>query len=151
MTNLTTSKFFVIPINQSVEEFISEMQKATTRDINSAIALLFSGLARRQESDFDDEITLRAYEMVLSGFPGFAIESAVECFLRGQVPNASATFVPSTAELAAECRRQLGMRLRREPEPEEKPIEPITPERRKELSDRLRIVASQMKTDMGDY
>jgi hypothetical protein len=91
---------------ETVQDVKSRVPSASDEEILKHLAILFSGMKSRNGDDATLTIARNVFVAVLRGEPAFAVAAAVEAFCRGTVPGADKTFVPSTAELAAEVHRQ---------------------------------------------
>jgi hypothetical protein len=91
---------------ESVQDVKSRVPSASDDEILKHLAVLFAAMKTRNGDDAQMKVTRNVFMAVLRGEPAFAVAAAVEAFCRGKVPGADRTFVPSTAELAAEVHRQ---------------------------------------------
>lgn len=62
----------------------------------------------------DGEELLRGYLLAVEDYPAEDVEMAVDCLVKGIAPGVKPNFRPNPAETGSECRRQMGLRLRRE-------------------------------------
>lgn len=108
------------PSDATVDEIRNSLVPAKSPEIDKYIAMIFSALKSSDRGDVDAVMTSEMYAMALSEFPSWAIQAGVRNFIMGEVENASRTFVPSTAELVAEVRKQMWLRIRKE-QPYENP------------------------------
>lgn len=106
--------FHMIPQGVDAETAVAAIPRASEAKCKKAAIMLFSGLKERSGDELDAVTKLRVYERTLARFPAYAVDAAIEAFLIGEVEGASKTFVPATAELAAECKRQMWAKVRRE-------------------------------------
>ena len=60
----------------------------------------------------DPEQSTRNYLLAVKHWELCDVTSAVDAFVTGNAPNVHRGFLPSSAELGGECRRQQGLRLR---------------------------------------
>jgi hypothetical protein len=91
---------------ETIQDVKSRVPVASEEEILKHLAVLFSAMKTRGGDEAQMKITRNVFMAVLRGEPAFAVGAAVEAFCRGTVPGADKTFVPSTAELAAEVHRQ---------------------------------------------
>lgn len=132
------SGFVVFPAGTRVEDVPAMLTPATAKTKAKATAMLFTALKARSGSDADAAMTAEIYDLAISEFPDWAIEEAVKGFITGRVENASPVFVPTTAELANECRRQMWLRIRIDrPEKPEVDETVFTPEHRKMMREKF--------------
>lgn len=122
MTNELTTQFHVVPAHATAEEIWAKFPKASESEKAECVAIIASGLKNQNAGQTSAEMQLRVYSMAMDGLPAFAIRAAAQSFVRGDVPEASKTFMPSSAEFVNEAKRQFWMHIRREreaqPEPE---------------------------------
>lgn len=114
LTIVRDGEFYVVPDGVDVEQALASLPRASAEKCKQGAIMLFSGLKERKGDDLDAMTKLRVYERTLARFPGYAVDAAIEAFLIGEVQGQSKAFVPSTAELATECKRQMFNRIRRE-------------------------------------
>lgn len=69
------------------------------------IALLLAGFPSRADDAAD--IRAMAYYRAVEAFPSAALKSAVDRFIKGDVPTHEGRYAPSCAEFARECRLQV--------------------------------------------
>lgn len=62
----------------------------------------------------DPEQVVRNYLFAVDDYAAQDVTTAVDAFLKGSVPGTNAAFLPNAPVLAAECRRQMNLRLDRE-------------------------------------
>lgn len=145
------SGFVVFPAGTRAEDVPAMLTPATAKTKAKATAMLFTALKARSGSDADAAMTAEIYDLAISEFPDWAIEEAVKGFITGRVENASPVFVPTTAELANECRRQMWLRIRIDRPEQPKTDETVfTPEHRKRMRDRFAALKEDLAKTTTD-
>jgi hypothetical protein len=82
--------------------------QAKLKEIRRILALWPS-----QAADEGDEL-LRGYLLAVEDYPSDDVTLAVDAFVKGNAPGINPSFRPKPAEVGAECRRQMNLRLDRE-------------------------------------
>lgn len=112
LAKINKNGIYHFPNGTTADDIINSITPATSVEIHGALALLFVSRKSRHGSEADSNLTLKVYEMSVSDMPLFAIEAAVKAIIRGDAPNISPTFVPSSDELRSEVRRQMWLHIR---------------------------------------
>lgn len=117
--------FYEFPSSTSVAEIRDALPSAGVSEIISALAPLFSSMARRNQSEVEMKAAIAGYAISLEDAPLFAVKDAVRNYLKLQVPDQSKEFVPSPPSLLEEVNRCIFLKVRREI-PKAKPVEQTT-------------------------
>jgi hypothetical protein len=78
----------------------------------SALKAFFTNWKPSADESATDLVAV--YRMGLDGVPGWAVQRAVQAYIRGKVLGHNAAFRPRTGELAQECERQIWTEVERQ-------------------------------------
>jgi hypothetical protein len=89
------------------DKIVSKYQPADVLEVVEQIGLLAAGFPQGSKPAETVENTVKAYCIALELFPLEPISWAVMAFLKGQVDGQNTKFMPTSADLTKEARRQL--------------------------------------------
>ena len=106
---------FHFPKDATIDQMVEALPKASEDDVIDQFKILFANMPTRSQEDFEMSLAVAGYLMALDPSPLYAVRGAVKAFIRGEVEGQHKTFRPSPAMFAQEVRRQIFLKVRREP------------------------------------